>query len=200
MSSYINRKEKLLIKIFCINNAQFISDANDESKNFTLRKNIKKDEIALIIREFMLRIAEDFTIDFVIQVEYNKSKNTISLDKGVNIFKLKNFKAYENFELSERMVKDVYTMGKYIDIENQIELTINKKSSITKEDAPLALKTKKKSTTKRSIEHSLSSNKRGQQTPSTDDKSKSNQSQFSSSSHVSEVKKPQFIITDLNSY
>ena len=72
--------------------------------------------LCLIIREFMLRIAEDFTIDFVIQVEYNKSKNTISLDKGVNIFKLKNFKAYENFELSERMVKDVYTMGKYIDI------------------------------------------------------------------------------------
>lgn len=200
MSSVIVYKQKREINdknILYINNAQFISDANDESKNFTLRKNIKKDEITLIIREF---IAEDFTIDFVIQVEYNKSKNTISLDKGVNIFKLKNFKVYENFELSERKVNDVYTMGKYIDIENQIELTINKNSSITKEDAPSALKAKKKSTTKRSIEHSLSSNKRGQQTPSTDDKSKSNQSQFSSSSHVSEVKKPQFIITDLNSY
>lgn len=164
MSSVIVYKQKREINdknILYINNAQFISDANDESKNFTLRKNIKKDEIALIIREFMLRIAEDFTIDFVIQVEYNKSKNTISLDKGVNIFKLKNFKVYENFELSERKVNDVYTMGKYIDIENQIELTINKKSAITKEDAPSALKAKKKSTTKRSTEHSLLSNKRG---------------------------------------
>lgn len=206
-------------KILYINNGQFISNANDEHvKNYKLRTNINQNEIAFIIREFMLRIAEDFSIDFVIQVEYDKIKNSISFEKGVNIFKLKNFKAYANFESSERKIKDVYTMGKFINIENQIEqssqreskqleLTINKNISSIKEEEPTiskpkALKSKKKitSSTKRSSEQSMSSNKRGQQTPSTDDKSKSNQSQRSSSSHMSEAKKSKFTITNLNSY
>ena len=139
-------------KILYINNAQFISNANDENvKNFKLRKNIEKNEIAFIIREFMLRIAEDFSIDFVIQVEYDKNKNSISFEKGVNIFKLKNFKAYANFESSERKIKDVYTMGKFINFEDQtessstrenkqLELTINKNIPSIKKEEPVISK------------------------------------------------------------